>query len=89
MCLQTKSGNWVAVCDPLELTVQSETWAELMEDIGDTLEMLFQDLLSSNELERFLQDHGWEAVGHIPAQLDEPVRFDVPFSTTVMGESYV
>lgn len=58
--LQGKGGNWVAVCDPLGLTVQGETWAELMEDIGHTLDALLKDLLSTNELNRFLSDHGWE-----------------------------
>jgi predicted RNase H-like HicB family nuclease len=86
---KAKGGNWVAVCEPLKLTVQSETYTELMEDIGDTLDALFQDLLSSNELEKFLQDHGWTLAGQIPAR-DEPVRFDVPFSTKMMsGGSYV
>jgi predicted RNase H-like HicB family nuclease len=84
-----KGGNWIAVCEPLKLTVQSETFGELMEDIEDTLDALFQDLLSSNELEKLLRDHGWTLTGQIPSR-DEPVRFDIPFSTKqVASGSYV
>lgn len=73
-----KGGNFVAVCDPLKLTLQAKTWADLMEDTSDVLNAIFHDLLSSNELDRFLREHGWAAVGQITAPL-ENVRFDVPF----------
>lgn len=83
-CFQAKGGHWVAVCDPLNLTVQAATWAELMEDIGDTLDGMLQELLSSNELDKFLRDHGWQAVGPIPTQQDGAIRFDVPFIPAMM-----
>jgi len=83
-CLQGKGGNWVGVCDPLKLTVQAETWAELMEDISLTLDAMLKDLLSSNELERFLKDRGWTLTGAIPTR-PEGVRFDVPFFPAMMG----
>lgn len=84
--LQGKGGNWVAVCDPLGLTVQGETWAELMEDIGHTLDALLKDLLSTNELNRFLTDHGWKLLAAIPNR-PEDVRFDVPFIPAMMGNN--
>ena len=31
-----KEGHWLAVCDALKLTLQAETWANLMEDIAHT-----------------------------------------------------
>jgi len=79
---QGKGGNWIGVCDPLKLTVQGETFAELMEDIGHTLDAVLRDLLGSNELPRFLQDQGWQIVGGSIPQTDRPenVRFDVPFT---------
>jgi hypothetical protein len=83
ICVRAKGGNWVGVCEPLGLTVQAETWSDLMEDIGDTLDALLQDLLVSNELDQFLRDHGWEALGQIPAQPDDAIRFDVPFTTQI------
>jgi predicted RNase H-like HicB family nuclease len=82
-----RGGNWIAVCDPLKLTVQGETWADLMEDIGHTLNAILTDLLSTNELPRFLQDHGWQIVGGAIPQPSRPedVRFDVPFIPAMMG----
>ncbi len=73
-----KGGNYVAVCDPLKLTLQAETWADLMEDTSAVLNTIFHDLLSSNELDRFLRDHGWAVQGRVPED-PENVRFDVPF----------
>ena len=32
--------HWGGICDPLRLTVESETWAELMEDIALTLDAM-------------------------------------------------
>ena len=77
-CVRAKGGNWVAVCDPLGLTIQSETWATLMEDIAQALNAMFIDLLESNELERFLRDHGWRSIGLMPEKAAD-VWFDVPF----------
>jgi len=77
---QGKGGNWIGVNDAVGLTVQGETYAELMEDIGHTLDAVLRDLLSTNELPKFLQDHGWQIVGGMPQQVrPEEVRFDVPF----------
>ena len=70
------ADHWVGICDALNLTVESETWAELMEDVALTLDATFRDLLAGNELDPFLQDRGWTA--HVPADA-EAVRFDVPF----------
>lgn len=75
---QAQGGNWIAICDPLRLTLQSETYADLMEDIGLALDAMLRDLLESNDLERFLRDQGWKVAGAIPARQAE-VRFDVPF----------
>ncbi len=73
-----KGGNYVAVCDPLQLTLQAETWAELMEDTSEVLNSIFHDLLDSNELDRFLRDKGWSLANHVPNKTED-VQFDVPF----------
>jgi hypothetical protein len=83
-CFQGKGGNWIAVCDPLKLTVQSDTWGDLMEDIALTLDSMLKDLLASDELDRFLREHGWNLVGPMPTRL-ENVRFDIPFFPAMMG----
>ena len=81
---QGKGGAWVGICQPLQLTVQAETWIELMETIGETLDAVLKDLLASNELPRFLKDRGWQAMGPMPNR-PEDVRFDVPFFPAMMG----
>lgn len=77
-CSFGKSGNWVAVCEPMKLTVQSHTWSELVEDISDALDLTFKDLLESGELTSFLQDRGWALLGTLP-RTRKNVKFDVPF----------
>ncbi len=85
-CFLAKGGHWIGVCDPLKLTVQADTWAELMEDIGHTLNAMLNDLLKTQDLERFLRDHGWTLVGTVPHP-SKGVRFDVPFiPAMMMGE---
>jgi predicted RNase H-like HicB family nuclease len=77
-CSPAGGEYWVGVCDPLKLTVQANTYAELLEDIGHTLDAMFKDLLETRELERFLRDHGWTPIGPIP-RTSKNVRFDIPF----------
>lgn len=62
-CSRGQGGHWVAVCDPLAHTFQSETWATLMDDIAQTLNATLKDLLESRELGRFLRDRGWQPIG--------------------------
>ena len=78
-CFRAKGeGNWIGVCDPLGLTIQSDTWANLMGDIGLTINAMFIDLLESQDLTQFLRDRGWQPVGKIPKKPTD-VWFDVPF----------
>lgn len=77
-CSRARGGNWIAICDPLGLTVQSARYSELAEDVGDTLDLMFRELLRSNELDGFLRARGWKrGVGRLPRPAN--VRFDVPF----------
>ena len=77
---RASGGHWVAVCDPMGLTIQSDTWASLMEDIAQTLNALMVDLLEEGELDRFLRDRGFTLVGSVTRPGD--TWFDVPFSAT-------
>jgi len=81
---KTNSGNYIAVCDPLRLTLQAENWAELMEDISIALDALLKDLLETNELNHFLRDQGWTLIGAMPTH-PEGIRFDVPFFPAMMN----
>ena len=70
---------FVGVCEPLKLTVEADTWGELMETIGETLDAVLVDLMKSNELPQFLNSHGWSLVTPLPAE-SKGIRFDVPFT---------
>lgn len=72
------NGAYIAVCDPLRLTLQADTFSDLTEDINVSIDALLKDLLTENELEPFLREHGWTAISPIPAG-PAGVRFDVPF----------
>jgi predicted RNase H-like HicB family nuclease len=73
------SKQYVAVCRPLNLTAAGETMQDLCKDMSEAIQDLFVDLLTSNDLDSFLQRQGWNhapiALGTNPAK----VRFDVPF----------
>jgi|ERR1035437_2077567 hypothetical protein len=83
-CLQAATGDWIAVCDALNLTLQSDTFADLMEDINLTLNSMFKDLLTTNELDRFFREHGWQVRQTIPRDHTQ-IKFDMPFFTAMMG----
>lgn len=81
---RAKGGNWVGVCNPLKLTIQSDTWANLMEDIAFTMDAILKDLLSTNEFDKFLRDRGWKLLGPIPVRRVN-IRFDLPFYPVAMA----
>jgi hypothetical protein len=82
---KTRSGMWIADCEPLGLTIQSASHTELREDIGDALDLFFRDLLKTRELDRFLQDRGWtRARVPLPTKPSEAF-FDVPFELLQAG----
>jgi hypothetical protein len=83
-CFRSGSGNWIGICEPLKITVQSATWGELMEDFSETLNGILTDLLRNNELDRFMRDRGWSTAGNIPERPDN-VRFDLPFLPAMMA----
>jgi predicted RNase H-like HicB family nuclease len=82
------SNFWVAVCEPLKLTAQGETWSILVESISDTLQIIFTDLVKTGTLERFIEAHGWKLQTPIPANTNR-LRFDVPFELKRRNSRYV
>ena len=82
----TSNGFWVGVCDALNITVQSGTWQELMEDIGTAIDMLLADLVETGNFERLLHDKGWSIEQSRESyESIEPrnLKFDVPFVPTL------
>jgi len=84
--LRARGGNWVAVCDPLALTVQSPSFAALMEDIAETINAMLHELVRSNDLQRFFRERGWQSAP-IPAKVQD-VWFDVPFVTRASDRDF-
>lgn len=78
---------WVAVCQPLKLTVQGETWGALMECINDTLDLLLKDLFASGNFEKFLRKQGWKRLNDVPPNASR-LKFDVPFDVQRRNRPY-
>ena len=76
----THSGDyWVGACDTLELTVQSDSWPYLIEDISDAMQGLFETLLEDNQMDQFLNKHGWTMESDAQPTMSSPPQFAVPF----------
>jgi len=85
-CCLSREGNWIGVCDPLKLTLQAETWSELVEEMGITLNSLLRELYSTNDFDRFMRENGWNVIGPVPAhEQAEHLSFDLPFVPMVTG----
>jgi predicted RNase H-like HicB family nuclease len=77
-----KSGQWVGICDELNLTTGGDTWAELQAMAQDAMRVLFQELAETGELEAVLKQTGLKLGEPLPA--DEQYVLDVaaPISVT-------
>ncbi len=69
-------GSYIAVCDQLGLTVSGDTHNELGENIGEVLQMLFEDLVADQQLDQFLKERGWERTPGVDV---EGAKFDIPW----------
>lgn len=77
-----ESENWIGICDPLKLTVEGETLPELNEAITEAMDLLFNEMLSSGGLNRFLKEHGWRLNAPAPERKTrQDITFDVPLRT--------
>jgi hypothetical protein len=82
------SGNWVAVCDQLGITMGGETFTELQECIGEGLNALFLDLLRDNQMDEFFRERGWSLVPLKPDDAEgQDIKFDVPWFLTQATEN--
>lgn len=76
---RTSRGSYVAVCEPIRQTVQAEEFGELVESVNEALGSTFKELLSTGDLERFLEEQGWSCVSLPPPKVRKQIRFDMPF----------
>ncbi len=72
------SGMWIAESESLGLTLEAETYTELVTTIGEGVDLLMHDLAKSGELESFLKEHNWVATTPLP-QHAKSVKFDIPW----------
>ena len=76
------SGAWVGVCDPLNLTVQGDTYQEMVRALEEATSLLLEDLSVEGDLQAFLTRLGWTPDGPLPMPGDD-VHFDLPYSMDV------
>ena len=82
------TGPGIGVCEPVKLTTQADTWSELMTDISWAMETVFEDLLETGDLEKFLREQGWTTQPACTAQARfRKVKFDVPFFPRMVDPS--
>lgn len=82
--LPARDGGWIGVCEPLKITVQGETFGELLQNANGVLNDLLVDLMEDGELDRFLHDHGWRPISPVPHGVDaHDIQFEVPFDVRV------
>jgi hypothetical protein len=72
------SKHLIAVCDPLNLSLEAVDEEELRSLIPEALHALFSDLFADNELDAYLREKGWQAA-NLPARPDGDVKFHVPW----------
>jgi hypothetical protein len=68
----------VGICDPLNLCLEADSEDELHSLIPEAIHLLMKDLFEDNELDKFLREKGWQAIG-LPARPDGDVQFDIPW----------
>jgi hypothetical protein len=75
---KAKEGPFMAVCDALKLALESDSWSELLEDMALAIDALLKEMLATDELDRFLRDHGWTLAEPLSNRLAD-VQFEIPF----------
>jgi hypothetical protein len=79
---QTPSGNWMGICDAMNIAVEADNLDQLHSIIPETINLLFLDLLQDGEVNQYLRERGWNE--EIPASAMQSlsqgnVEFDVPW----------
>ena len=73
-----KTRTWIGVCQALNQNAIGDTWGELQACANEAMQLLFADLVRTNEFDSFLREHGWTAQNSLAAASRAPLRFDVP-----------
>jgi hypothetical protein len=81
------SQRYIGACEPLNIVLEADSLDEMYSLINESLQLLFADLLSDNELDAFLRKKGWTAVNLCEAGSSDGVTFDVPWELVAAGAS--
>jgi predicted RNase H-like HicB family nuclease len=81
---QGPSGAYVAVCEPLGITLGGDTWSEMLDTIQDGVKLLLEDLVESGDLDRFLRTRGWHLRGELPR---DARRFEIDLPYEVVRDA--
>lgn len=82
---RTQRGRLLAICDPLDLTLEADSQEEALSLINEGLHYFFLDHLADGTLQRFLVNKGWKVTSPLPDyEPGDAVTFDVPFSLRQM-----
>ena len=80
--LNTVGGYVVAVCDELNLVIQSRPH-ELEEDMEESVFAMVEELLEQGLLEKFAQHHGWTVRTESTSATARPIGPPVHFNQSV------
>lgn len=83
---RTQRGHFLAICEPLGLTLEADSQEEALSLINEGLHYFFLDHLTDGTLPRFLASKGWSLNTPLPMHPEpgDAVTFDVPFSLRQM-----
>jgi predicted RNase H-like HicB family nuclease len=82
----SKSNQWVGTCTELNLTTGGDTWVELQQNAQDAMNLLFEELYETGELDATLKRLNLKLLEPIP----EEGKFNLDLATpTSISESSV
>jgi predicted RNase H-like HicB family nuclease len=75
---RTRSGSFVAVCEPLGLASEGTDQLDLWMNIQESINLVLNDLFKNGELQTFLQSKGWKTTSLPREHASGPYPFEVP-----------
>jgi hypothetical protein len=77
------SGHWIAVCDPMNLSLEATSLDELYSVINEGIQLLMLDLIRDNEFDQFLRERGWDAQGVPKGPVEDGINIQIPWDMLI------
>src|SRR5690242_2073445 len=77
-----RSKQWVGTCADLNLTTGGDTWVELQQNVHDAMNLLFQELYETGELDATLERLNLRLLEPIPNEGEFSLDLATPTSIT-------